>query len=430
MNRQLAKSVVAAFRDDGSSPRARLIQFSERDWMRAEDWLHCSGMALYLLDLLKSHGSNDAIPSSLMCRLEQKHAENRERTADLFREFVEINLAFQRAGLTYANLKGFTLAPRSYPDPTLRYQHDLDFLVSRPDAERCRQLVEKHGYALTAVVGDTWEFQAGRNQVSGLNDLYKRKGRRSIDVHILPRKEEQDSRRLGDRLSRLQLIVWNGFEFPALSECDMFLAQARHILQHLQSEWMRTSWILEFARTIRSHQEEAAFWPECVAAMAAMPQTDVAVATATLLASRLFGVVPPAALADCAENDPPAQVRRWIDLYLDTILYADFPGTKLYLLLKGALKADDPTWRSEKRNRLLPLCLPPRIVSVAPGDGLSVRLRASLAQLRFTWTRVLFHIKEGVRYRIELTRWKRYGVTSSTEIGSHWRPQQAGKSGV
>ncbi|RDJ93369.1 hypothetical protein B4Q13_22380, partial [Lacticaseibacillus rhamnosus] len=65
-----------------------------------------------------------------------------------FQEFVKINMEFQRAQLSYANLKGFTMIPCSCCNPAHRYQHDLDFLVPRRDAERCRQAVERRGYQL------------------------------------------------------------------------------------------------------------------------------------------------------------------------------------------------------------------------------------------------------------------------------------------
>ena len=52
------------------------------------------------------------------------------------------------------------LAPHACADPAYRYQHDLDFLVSRRDAERCRAAVERHGYQLTTIFGDTSEFRA------------------------------------------------------------------------------------------------------------------------------------------------------------------------------------------------------------------------------------------------------------------------------
>src|SRR5580658_3941996 len=94
-----------------------------------------SGLALYFLARTKALGIVSVIPVHVLNCLEQNHADNRARTEDIFGEFAKMNMEFQRAKLTYANLKGFTSAPRSYPDPTCRYQHDLDFLMASSDAE-------------------------------------------------------------------------------------------------------------------------------------------------------------------------------------------------------------------------------------------------------------------------------------------------------
>lgn len=413
MNRRLAKAVIAVFQDDSAeSFRGLFAPFDEREWLRSKEWLHTSGLALYFHARATELGIEDVIPVRFLHELEGNHAENRVRTEDLFREFVKINMEFQRAKLSYANLKGFTIAPRSCSDPTYRYQHDLDFLVSRRDAEECRQALDRHGYCLTAVFGDTWEFRTGPAEVSSLRDLYKARAQRSLEVHLVPEAEQNESHRYGDRLSRLQLQVWNGFEFPALSECDKLLGQALHLFKHFQTEWTRTAWMLEYANAIRSHRNNESLWQETIAAISVAPETKIGIGVASLITSRAFGVVPPARFTACTLGEMTEQIRLWVDRYQDELVYIEYPGSKLYLLLQDVLLQDRQEWQSQRRRKLLPSRLPPKTILTAQSHDIGLRAKTMFARICFIWTRLRFHVAEGLRYKIEAARWKKFVADS------------------
>jgi hypothetical protein len=403
MNRRLAAAVIAAFQNGPvEMHRARLAAFEDRDWMRTAEWLHTSGLALYFLQRTKLMGIEDVMPAILLRGLEQNHAENRVRTDDLFGEFVRINAEMQRAGVTYLNLKGFTLAPRACTDPTYRYQHDLDFLVCQRDAELCRQAVERHGYKLTAVFGDTWEFRAGEAEVCSMRDLYKVRRQRNLELHVVP-----DSDGDGGRLSRMQLQVWKGFEFPALSDCDQLLAQARHLFKHFQTEWTRTAWLLEYATAIRSHGVDEKFWRETVAAIETDPQTKVGIGAVNLITCRALGVALPAGFRNGTVDAVPSQVRLWLDRYGDEVVFTEHPGSKLYLLLRDVLLQDEPEWKAERRRKLFPSRLPPPAMVAARTDDVRLRVRTTWARVCRVWNRLHFHITQGLHYKVEAMRWKR-----------------------
>jgi len=410
MNRRLAAAVIASFQE-GEADRVRrsFAPFDEREWMRSRDWLHTSGLALYFMGRTKILGIEKALPAQILDGLQGNLAENRIRVASLFDEFVAINMEFQRARLSYANLKGFTLIPRACPDPAYRYQHDLDFLVSQRDAERCRQALERHGYRLSAVFGDTWEFRAGAAEVATLSDLYKVRSQRSVEIHLVADHDlnEQRSQIHGDRLARLQLQIWNGFEFPALSECDKFLGQALHLFKHFQTEWTRTAWMLEYATALRSHIDDASFWREAVAAIQSAPETAVGIGVATLVACRTFDVVPPAEFTACTIDLIPKQVRLWINLYENELVYVEHPGTKLYLLLRDVLNQDNPEWQNQRHKKLFPSRLPPSINVASPSDDFRLQAKTTWAQVRFVWQRLRFHVTAGLKYKLEAARWKR-----------------------
>jgi hypothetical protein len=408
MNRQLAKTVVATFRDESPAIlRERFSRFGERGWLRNREWLHTSGLALYFLARAKALGIEDVMPAGILNGLDGNLTENRVRTEDLFNEFVKLNMEFQRAKLSYANLKGFALTPHSCHDPVFRYQHDLDFLVSRSDAERCGRALERQGYRLDRVFGDTWEFRAGDAQVSSLRDLYKTRLNRSVDVRFLPEKEEDELLRECNMLSRLQLQTWNGFEFPALEESDKLLGQALHLFKHINTAWTRTAWMLEYATAIRAHRDDEAFWREIITRIETTPEKKVGVGIASRIVSRAFGVSLPTQLQSTVD-ELPERVSLWVERYQDEVVFQDHPGSKLYLLLQDVLLQERLGRPTRRHKRLLPSHLPPQISPVRRSDGLRMRSRVLWAQARFVLKRLRFHVAEGLRYKIEAARWKKF----------------------
>lgn len=404
MNRELAQAVVAVFQARSGEAVARgLGRFNERDWLCTREWLHTSGLALYLIDRVMKLGADAVIPSRIATELRVNLGENRVRTADLFGEFVSMNVELQRSGILYANLKGFTLAPVACPDPALRYQHDLDFLVARRDAERCRQTLMRHGYVQTAVSGDSWEFHAGGAEVCDMRDLYRVRAQRSAEIHLVPEAEEESP---DARLSRLQLQVWNGFEFPALSESDKLLAQAMHIFQHFQSEWTRTAWLLEYATAIRADGDNVSLWRDVEATLGAMPQIRTGVGIASLVTGRSFPLTLPDELVRTVQTVPP-QARLWACRYERELVFTEHPGSKLYLLLMDVLFDGNPEWPRRRRRRLWPRRMPPKKI-VAKGESLAMNLRIKLQQMKFVLLRLWFHIASGLRYRMEAARWRRF----------------------
>jgi Uncharacterised nucleotidyltransferase len=408
MNRRLAEAIVDAFRGEPAEAlRERFEAFHEQDWSRSSNWLHTSGLALYFLRRSRELGITDVMPPRILRELEDCHGENRARTEAMFDEFVKVNVAFQRAKLSYANLKGLSLVPRACPDPSCRYQHDLDFLVSPRDAERCRQTVERLGYQLKREYDGSWEFVAGSPEVLSMRDLYRPRTERSLEIHFVSVREQAELDAYGDRLLRLQLQAWNGCEFPALSECDKLLGQAQHLFRHLQSEWTRAAWMLELVTAIRSHESDGAFWADTVALLHTMPQRKVGAGVASLIASRAFGTTLPTTYFSATVGQLPRRVHLWVDCYQEDVVFAKHPGSKLYLLLQDVLSQDCTQVRTRRRKKLFPLHLPPRVSTVSQGSDIRMRLEGVLAQARFTWERLCFHVASGLRYKIESARWKK-----------------------
>jgi hypothetical protein len=133
----------------------------------------------------------------------------------------------------------------------------------------------------------------------------------------------------------------------------------------------------------------------------------MAIGLTTLLSSRIFGGEVPGQLEKWTSDRLPAGVRLWADHYGRESILADFPGTKLYLLLQEELRGNDDSWKQAKRSSLLPLHRAPRIVSVSIEANVWERIRSEVFQLRFLVFRLRFHVVEGVHYLVEAFRWKR-----------------------
>src|SRR6266700_817717 len=66
---RLKQAVIASFYEPAPSVRARLGEFTPRDWQRGQFWLDVSGLAIYFLDRLKVLGLEDCIPPLLLNQL-------------------------------------------------------------------------------------------------------------------------------------------------------------------------------------------------------------------------------------------------------------------------------------------------------------------------------------------------------------------------
>jgi hypothetical protein len=406
MDRKLAEAVIATFREDRADVcYDRLAGFDYRSWIATFNWLDASGLALYFLDRVHRLGVEAALPAKVLCRLKENAADNEEKNRSMFEEFVRLNCEFQTGRLSFVNLKGFSLVPDACPDAALRCQFDLDFSVASSDVMRCETILRRLGYVLTGVGKDVREYKAGAHHVPSLRDLYKAKPQMSVEIHV-DHTPKQQGAAYGDEFSRLRLTARNGFEFYALSDRDRFLGMALHLFKHLKSEWTRASWVLEFANFIDFHRDDEGLWSEVNKYLACNPQAKMAVGAATILASQSFRISPPTMLAE-AVFSLSKPVRRWIEHYGNSVLFAPFPGTKLYLLLQRALSGEDDSESGEGRKKLFPLHLPPKIAMESGDESFLSRWKQIRIESRYLLFRLRFHVTQGFSYMIEAARWKR-----------------------
>ena len=408
MNRQLAEAVIATFRDDRTaSCYDRLAAFDYRAWAGTCSWLDSSGLALYFLDRVRVLGLETVVPGAVLSRLNQNAEDNRAKSGSMFEEFLRLNRLFQAEGLSYVNLKGFSLVPDACPEAALRCQFDLDFYVKKSDLARCDKILAGQSYVLAGVGRNVREYKAGSSQIPSVRDLYKEKSQMSVEIHFSNSSEEDGGSLRDDGLAGLQGKRWDGFDLPVLSDCDRFLGLALHLFKHIQSEWTRASWILEYARFIEFHRGDEWLWAEVEKRLDSNSEAKVAVGAATLLADKSFRISHLPDVLAAAIGDLPMSVSLWMERYGDRVLFAEFPGTKLYLLLQGVLSSEEDGRSQVRRQRLFPLHLPPKIAVGADDGSFFSKWKKLRIEAEYLVFRLRFHVAQGLSYMIEAPRWKR-----------------------
>jgi hypothetical protein len=183
----------------------------------------------------------------------------------------------------------------------------------------------------------------------------------------------------------------------------------------MRSEWTRLSWVLEFKRLLDAHRDDSELWRNVRSAVSSTPEIATAIGASMLMTTEIFGDCVPAGVREWTIDLLPTSVYAWIERYGEAVLLADFPGTKLYLLLETALAEGAPEVKTLRRKRLFPQRLPPPVVHASLAND-TLRLRAGRArrQLRFDLSRLRFHLVQGARYLREAQRWKRSAAVSQS----------------
>jgi hypothetical protein len=406
-DQDVVQVVVMAFRNDVEDLRDALMHISTKKWERSFYWLDASGMALYLLRRLEELGVADLLPPRVRARLVQNLADNAERSVSMLHEFKLLNRAFQDAGVEYCNLKGFTLSPNSCPHPSLRTQLDFDFLLNGADLKRCCEVLSTFGYALHASTDTVFEFKTYSDQLADISNLYKPREQRSVELHFPCADGSDHQPRRDPRLQNLHSMNFEGFEIPTLSSADQLIGQATHILSHLCGPSTRLAWLLEFRNHLTFHSSDRAFLDEVLRRLDRDGRAEIAMGAVCLLTRILFDCPIPAAFECGPVQNLPPPIKLWINRYGSRSVLADFPGTKLHLLLREQLESDTRTWERERSRALLPLSRPPRIFPVKSDASLGKRIKSEFYQLRYEAFRLRFHVFQGLAYLAESRRWRR-----------------------
>jgi hypothetical protein len=338
----------------------------------------------------------------VLSRLQQNLEDNTARTEAMIAESAILHHEFQKAGLSYVTMKGFSLWPISVPRLELRSQLDLDFLIANSSATQARNILEAMGYHLRAISGRSWEFKTNPVGVPSIKDLYKVKPHRTVELHLETPGQPRDS-----PLFRAERRLFHGTCMPVLAPADLFLGQGMHLFKHICGSSFRTSHLIEFRRHVRVRHHDDRFWTELRLLAERTPRTPIGLGVVILLISHVLGDFAPRALTCWTVDCLPAAVRLWVELYGRKVVFYNFPGSKLYLLLQQELEKAGILARRSLEQELLPRRLPHVIAHRAPGETLRDSIWRYCKQLHYVWIRLRFHAVEGLRYLRESARWRK-----------------------
>ncbi|MGA7339956.1 MAG: nucleotidyltransferase family protein [Terracidiphilus sp.] len=394
-------AVLKCFCNPRPAQCACLQVLSGQEWEGLSHWLDISGLALYLFDRLNQLEMSHWLPAEVFARLKRNLDDNMERTRGLIAESNAIQSEFQRCGVSYAVLKGFSLWPSSVAKLELRRQSDQDYLVAERDADEARRALEARGYHLRAISGRTWEFKTGDRPARSLADLYKANAPRSVELHL-----EMNGDGGRSLLVRRETRAFHGIAMPVLPAADVLLWQGMHLFKHLCYDHARASHLLEFRRHVMSRSDDAGFWRKLESTAGDSPRMYLALGVVTRLIERMMGRFAPQELRCWSVDRLPEGVRLWVDRHGHGSVLGNFPGNKFYLFLQEELEKAGVEAKRSLREQLLPLRLPPLITVAAEHESLPARMRRASAQLRFLFLRLRFHVVEGLRYAREARRWR------------------------
>ena len=398
----IREAVMLQFCDPLPQQCSRLEDLPLKQWMHLLRWLDFSGLALYFLDRIVELGREDLLPVPVLTLLQQRLSDNTNRTHGMTAESIAIQQEFQDSRLSYAILKGLSLWPSSVPSPVLRSQFDLDFLVGEECAPAARTILERRGYRLYAISGNSWEFKRNERPGISLKDLYKDLQSWKVELHIDPALSRPHS-----PLERLEWRDLCGFKMPTLSAIDLFLGQGLHTYKHICGEFMRAALLVEFRRHVLFRREGNDFWSRLYDSAREDRRISLELGVATLLITQVMGAFAPEEFTSWTVRSLPASAHLWCQRHGHRAVLGSFPGSKLYLLLQRELQDEGIPVRRSIQQSLVPSRLPPPVIRAFPNETFSIRFPRYRMQFNFVLQRLRFHLVEGLRYTWELRQWRR-----------------------
>jgi hypothetical protein len=376
----------------------RMLNLSRKEWDKLLHWLDISGLALYFFNRVVELELCDLLPPSVFTHLYLNLVDNTQRTRSMISESIAIQREFQKAGFIYANLKGLSLCPNSVPQPELRLQFDLDFLVAERFMPEARRILERRGYRLKLISGRSWEFKFNERPWLDLKDIYKDFQSYAVDLH--------GESSVPGRTSPLERLEWrelHGLRMPSLSPVDLLLGQGLHAFKHIWGGYSRAAHLIEFRRHVLMRRHDRAFWRELQMAAKHHPRASLELGVVTLLITRVMGNFAPQAFTIWTVDSLPRPVRLWVEMYGHRVALGGYPGNKLHLLLQKELEFAGVAQHQKRslRQSLLPLRLPSPVIRALPNESLPARVRRYSMYPQLILERLRYHIVEGFRFALE-----------------------------
>jgi MFS family permease len=331
-----------------------LAGLSKAEWEHLLEFCDVAHLTLQLAQL----NSTD-FPVWVRDRVAKNLADNEQRFERIRASYEEVAVAFQRAGVPFVVLKGFTQAPEYVRQPRLRMQSDLDFYCPRQEIAKGLAALERIGYRQTG----SDEYYQNADHVPTMARVGNWKWRGNSFDPEMPVSVELHFCMWNSSVSTIAIPEVEGFwerrvirtiddlSFPALNPVDHLAFAALHILRGvIGGDWV-IHHVLELASFLQNHAKDDKFWREWEEVQSQRVRNYTAIAFA--LAERWFSCAVHARVRAAIDSVRPAQ-NRWIEKFggfpLEVMFRRNREGRLLQLLLTESWSAR----RRVLRNVVLP----------------------------------------------------------------------------
>ncbi len=373
-------------------------------------WLDESGLALYLLTQFQDHEVLGDVPKEFSEALESRLDANQARTVVMLDEFTRLVESFNRNGVRFCALKGFTLTPEFCRAAHLRHQTDFDFLVAPDSFESAKHALQSCGYEQgeTTEPGEVTFATPLRHIPSPHDDIYAIPRHREVDLRTTLRLSAHGvsiEAPIAPSFDSLENKLLSGIPFPTLPPKEVFCLQVMHAFRHFLGSWVRLSWLFEIGYFIDRHYRNDDLWPAIVDRMGLDEKTRNAFGLVISLTKTVFPRPIPGPLAAWCLHSLPSRIELWVARFGVKTATACLAGTKFTLLVHREFIDDRDFWTSYVRDRIFPIGRRSSIGRIATTDT-GTRIQATVSQWRHTMRRSIFHAHSLFPLLLEAIRFK------------------------
>src|SRR3984893_2837999 len=387
-----------------------LPPLQSRHGARLIRWLDESGLALSLLNSVRSHATGGGVSAEWRDALEGRRERNDGRLQDMLGEFQRLNDAFRAQGILAVTLKGFSLVPDFCADASLRHQTDFDFLVGAGDIDAAAEVLRSCGYSTPQLShsGESFFTTPLHHVPSRTDDLYAIQRHRQVDLHVSLTESSpwlQVDFPGTDAEAVIPMSI-SGISFNCLPLETRFLVQVLHAFLHSFRSWLRLSWLMEIGRCMDQYLNDDRLWARLRNRAGDGLMAKRIFAFILSLTNRLFEIRIPPAIADWATEGMTPSLRAWLDDFSEGWALTDWPGSLSNLFLAPDFIADPGLRYEYFRSRLIPK-RERLTIETRSGTDLERPFLSQLQRWKYVAHRAGVHLGDLVRLPLEQLRWQR-----------------------
>lgn len=410
MNRALASKVVESLSAQ-HVPEAvyeDMKQFDSTAWQGTMWWLSASGLPHYFLARLQHSGRENVLPPVIHAAMSGNFLSNQQRVDTMSQEFEILTRRMCDAGVNYAAVRGFELAPEYCSNLWLRTWYTHEYVVSAEQLGRASEVVEQSGYPLrqSGSRGELYFAAPEMQPPSKIEDAYSGAFPRMVVLHSQMWDRHGTGIDASAPKNLLQRVVTrrsHGMSFQTLADDDLLAVTLMESFARVLNYWCKLSWLLEISHFLRVRLCDDAFWESFYARITDCGKlAEIADFVFSLCASIFEENVPDAVRYRISRLSPPLAL--WIRHYGKQWGIAEYPGSKLSLLVQQELISDRTKWKRLERRRLFPIS---KGQMNSSSSATSPKREKSKPKISRMIDRIRFHGPATYEYLRELPRWKR-----------------------